>query len=50
MGILDPKFKYTPAAATDIRKLFRRVREQMKAQAEKPKASVQQMKRRTANG
>lgn len=30
--ILDPQFKYTPAAATDIRKTFDRVRQQMQLQ------------------
>jgi hypothetical protein len=37
-SILDPKFKYTPSAATDIRKTFARVRKEMAEQkkAEKP--------------
>ena len=48
MGILDPKFRYVHSSKTDISKTFKRIREQMKAQAEKPKASVQQMKRRSA--
>ena len=34
MNILDPKFRYTPASKTDIRKTFKRAREQMKEQAE----------------
>lgn len=33
-SILDPKFKYTPAASTDIRKTFARVRREMKARAQ----------------
>lgn len=34
-------FKYTPAAATDVRKTFRRVREAMrKAEEEKPRTVV----------
>lgn len=34
-SILDPSFKYVPAAATDIRKTFARVRrEQQKARRE----------------
>jgi hypothetical protein len=28
-SILDPKFRYVPAAATDIRKTFARVRREM---------------------
>jgi len=34
MGILDPKFKYTPAAQTDIRRTFARYRREQRAQAE----------------
>jgi hypothetical protein len=35
MNILDKRFKYTPAARTDIRKLFQRIRrEQEQAQKE----------------
>ena len=29
--ILDPKFRYTPAASTDIRKTFAKVRREMEA-------------------
>lgn len=32
MGLLDPRFKYVPACATDLRKTFRRVRRALKAQ------------------
>lgn len=45
MNILDPRFRYTSAAATDIRKTFARVRRELRTQTEsKPKAdeSVQQ--------
>jgi len=37
-SILDPKFKYVPAAATDIRKTFARVRKEI---AEQKKAEEQ---------
>lgn len=29
-GLLDERFKYVPAASTDIRKTFARIREQQK--------------------
>ena len=32
-SILDPTFNYTPAASTDLRKTFARVRREMKRQA-----------------
>lgn len=32
MRLLDKAFKYTPAAATDIRKLFAKVRKELEAQ------------------
>lgn len=32
--ILDPEFEYTPAAKTDIRKTFARVRREQKRQEE----------------
>jgi hypothetical protein len=38
-SLLDPKFKYTPAAATDIRKTFARARREM---AEQQKAAEAQ--------
>ena len=31
-SLLDPAFKYTPAAATDIRRTFERVRKQLVAE------------------
>lgn len=47
MSILDPRFKYTNSAATDIRKLFARVRKELAQQ--KPKdpspTNVRQMKK-----
>lgn len=42
MGILDPKFRYVPAAATDIRKTFARVRRQLaKDAAERARGNEQ---------
>lgn len=35
-SILDPTFRYTPAAKTDIRRLFRRIRREQAEQAAKP--------------
>lgn len=32
--ILDPKFKYVPAHATDLKARFRKVRAELKAKAE----------------
>jgi hypothetical protein len=32
-SILDPTFNYTPAASTDLRKTFARVRREMRKQA-----------------
>lgn len=43
MNILDKRFKYVPAAKTDIRKTFARERERLKAEAER-NAQVQQLK------
>lgn len=33
-SILDPSFRYTPSAATDVRKTFARVRREQRKQAE----------------
>jgi hypothetical protein len=33
-GLMNPDFKYTRAAETDIRKTFKRIRAQQKAQGE----------------
>ena len=35
--ILDPKFKYVPAAATDITKTFARIRRELKEEEERAK-------------
>ena len=55
MNILDKRFKYIPAAQTDISKLFKRVRAEQKAQAEREAqnakeaaAKLRPMKARTA--
>lgn len=34
MNILDRRFKYTPAAQTDVSKTFKRIRAEQKAKAE----------------
>lgn len=34
-SLLDPRFKYVPAASTDIRKTFERVRREMAAKGKK---------------
>jgi len=34
MNILDPKFKYVPAAETDVRRTIRRERRRLKEEAE----------------
>lgn len=44
VNILDPKFRYTPAAKTDIRKTFARIRKQQAAQ----QSNVQPIKRARA--
>ena len=52
MSIHDKNWKYAPAAETVkpgyLARKFAKIRAEQKAQAEKPKASVQQMKRRAA--
>lgn len=35
--ILDPKFKYVPAAATDVSKTFARIRRELKEEEERAK-------------
>jgi hypothetical protein len=54
MNILDRRFKYTPAANTDLRKTFKRIRAEQKAKAERERANeaeaaakVQNLQRRT---
>lgn len=39
MSILDRRFKYVPAVATDVRKTIRREQERLKALAERDKAN-----------
>lgn len=46
MNILDPRFKYTSAAKTDIRKTFARIRRELEAQKQQPKVTPM----RRANG
>lgn len=45
-GLLDPKFKYTKAADTDIAKTFARIRRQMKEAAKAPPPNVKQLKKK----
>lgn len=47
-SILNPAFKYTSAARTDIRKLFARVRKQLQADAQERTAKVEPLKKRAA--
>jgi hypothetical protein len=49
-SILDPAFRYVPAASTDIRKTFRRIRrEQQEArQRELVHAKVRELRRKIA--
>lgn len=35
MSILDPKFRYVPAAATDIRKTFARIRRELRKESDR---------------
>lgn len=37
-SILDPTFKYTPAAETDLRRTFARVRRELRKAAHQPTA------------
>lgn len=45
-SILDRSFKYTPAAETDLRKLFTKVRRQQREAEHKPTADVVPMGRK----
>lgn len=46
MNILDPKFKYVPAATTDIRQTFKRIRKEQKEAEERAKAiNIEQVKK-----
>lgn len=40
MSILDPKFRYVPAAATDIRKTFARIRREQKTERDRRDAQA----------
>jgi hypothetical protein len=44
-SILDPAFKYVPAASTDLRKTFARVRREQAKVAEEAKIKVTPLKR-----
>lgn len=46
--LLDRDFKYTPAASTDIRKLFRKERAKLKAEAEKREANAREAEQKLA--
>lgn len=46
-SILDRSFKYTSAAKTDIRKLFKRVRQQQAAQ-QQPESNIRPMLKRAS--
>jgi len=48
MNILDRRFKYTSAAATDIRKTFARVRRQLADQKQTAEQKVTPIKKRAA--
>lgn len=37
--LTDPDFKYVPAARTDLRKTFARVRRELRSEAERQKAT-----------
>jgi hypothetical protein len=41
-SLLDPAFKYVPAAETDIRRTFARIRREQKAIAEEKQTKVKQ--------
>lgn len=43
--LLDPKFRYVPAAATDIRKTFARVRREMERKKQHPAPQVFRFRR-----
>lgn len=44
MNILDPRFKYIPAARTNVAATFARIRKEMKAKEEAEKRKVQPLK------
>lgn len=44
-SILDPKFKYVPAAGTDIRATFRRIRREQREAAERERLAAEEAAR-----
>ncbi len=49
MSILDPKFRYTPAVETDIKKTFARVRKQLAEQQKRDAAAKIEAERKVRN-
>lgn len=47
MNILDRRFKYVPAAKTDVRKTFARVRAEQKAKAEQEARNKEEAAQKT---
>ena len=45
MNILDKRFKYTPAAQTDLRKTFKRIRAEQKKNEAEREQKVQLMRK-----
>jgi hypothetical protein len=45
-SLLDKDFKYTPAASTDIRKTFERIRKEQKRIAEEQASKVQLLRKK----
>ena len=50
MSILDPKWKYTPSTATDIRKTFRKARKEIKQCTEENSVLFPESLRRASHG
>ena len=46
MNILDPRFKYVPAAATDVAKTFKRIRKEQREQAETQQQANEEAQRK----
>lgn len=49
-SLLDPAFKYTPAAKTDVAATIRRARKEMEAQKQATDAKVTRMTAQRAKG
>lgn len=47
-SILSKEFRYTPAAKTDIKKTFARIRKEMREEREQAEQKVTQLKRKVA--